>query len=167
MNYRELMDDFLSDDLDHYQYIQKINVNEEEIIPHINNLLLESIADKNADEVEYAIMLGFTYGFTELHSTALCRLLSEQWHIKHEDIASLFQHELRDQRHLDCLLKGLQNIPAYMEYNEGYSFINQCIWSISVLNTLESKKALIELSKSENIHKKNAAIFQLTRLNDL
>lgn len=52
------------------------------------DLLNEAAADHNPEDVEYALSVGFAFGFTEQHLSVLLDLIDKDWHFAHEDIVS-------------------------------------------------------------------------------
>lgn len=73
-------------------FLKKFSIDCSNLEKTVMNLLNEVLATKNPDDVEYSMLLGFTFNlFNQDFSKVLTELLSQDWHYKHEDIVSILQ----------------------------------------------------------------------------
>lgn len=136
-------------------------------IKNNNTYILEALEDayqkKNAEDVEYALLLGFSFGLSKNHVPILIKLLSVDWHYKHEDIAQLLQN-FKDPRSIECLYKAALARYSYLDYDDSYALAVKCIWALGDINTEQSKAKLKLLSQSTISTVKKAAKQQLERI---
>lgn len=100
-------------------------------------LLKEGFDKKDGVAVEKVI---FDYspsgGFSNKFSEIFCKLLQENWHFQHENIASILQG-LEDVSTVDCLFSAAQLRFDYLDYNDTYQFARKCIKALSAINKLK------------------------------
>jgi hypothetical protein len=108
---------------------------------HIRELICNAISRRDGGGIEYAFLLGFSFGFPENFTNLLCILLEAEWHQKHEDIARLLQN-LRDPISVDALFRATKARHPYLEYNNNIAFAIKCVWALS---EIDDRKALDKL----------------------
>lgn len=112
------------------------------------NLLTEAFQEKNADKVDEAIIVGSTLNcFSKKFSDIFCKLLSEDWHYNHEDIAFILQ-SLEDDSTVECLFNAAQLHFAYLDYDDTYQLARKCIKALSAINNVEAINKLHSLSEN-------------------
>jgi len=75
------------------------------------------LRDKDAKNVEYAMILGFRFKLFDRQTVnVLCKLLAEDWHYKHEDIAQLMQ-KMKDPRCIEALYATALKTFAYLTHD--------------------------------------------------
>ena len=116
---------------------------------HVTKLLQEAYFDKNADHVEYALILGSIFGFPENCLDALCQLLDTSFHYKHEDIVWTLQ-ELQDPRSIDCLYRASKVRHKYLEYNDSTSLAVKCVWALFKIGTYTAKEKLRAIAETDD-----------------
>lgn len=130
---------------------------------YIIQLLEIAYTEKNSDDVENAMFIGFVFNlFTEEFITILSKLIGEPWHYQHEDIAMIFQ-KLKSPQTIECLYKTALTRFEYLEFDEAFALAVKCIWALGDINTPESREKLKLLAQSENEIIKNNATNQLNR----
>jgi hypothetical protein len=111
---------------------------------------LQTAFDKqDSSGVEYALLLGFlfknfTWDFTEL----LNKLIQQDWHYKHEDIAYILQ-QLRSPSSVDALYNAALKKLEYLDYDDSYALARKCIHALGNINTEYSKEKLKLLATSD------------------
>jgi hypothetical protein len=125
-------DDFLT------QYPMDLN--------RVNNYVLETLEqaylDKNGDDVEYALLLGFSFNvFSDDFVDILCKIIIEKWHNKHEDIALILQ-KLKSPKSVDCLYQTALMKLDYLSYDDTYALARKCIHALGDINTEASRNKL-------------------------
>jgi tetratricopeptide (TPR) repeat protein len=86
------------------EFLARYPVNPRKDSGYVMRILNETFHNRNKDDVECAMILGFKFGFTSESVDVLCRLILEDWHTQHESMASLLQR-IKDPRAVDCLFK--------------------------------------------------------------
>ncbi|WP_218010663.1 hypothetical protein, partial [Neobacillus novalis] len=89
---RELIENHMFKSITKEKLLKGFNVEIELMPKYFNELLHVAYNEKNADDLELLIHLGFVFeSFLKDSVDILCKLLEETWHIQHENIASAFQ----------------------------------------------------------------------------
>jgi hypothetical protein len=134
------------------------NLNSDESV----RLLNEAFENKDADLVEEAIY-GFldSEGFSNKFSDIFCKLLQEDWHYRHEDIARILQG-IKDPSTVDCLYNAVELQFDYLDYDDTYQFARKCIWALADIGTPGARAKLQQLTQSKN---ELVAGYALKRLN--
>ncbi len=88
--------------------------------------LEQAMAEKCSNCVEYALILGFHFGLSPSWAPVLSKLLEEDWHFKHEDIADALQ-DIRAPSTVDCLYRAALKKHEYLAYDDGTGLAVRCI----------------------------------------
>lgn len=112
-------------------------------------LLEEATQKQSAGELEAALSIGFTFGFTVEHVPMLCRLLHVDWHSQHEDIVSTLQG-LKDPRAVDALYGAAFVKHEYLAYDEFFGLARKCTWALADIGTADALVKLQLLAASDN-----------------
>lgn len=110
--------------------------------------LEESLTDRSPDNLKYALMLAFRFGLSRQWAPLLCKLMEEDWHDSHEDIAHALQN-LRLPSTIDCLYRTALRKHDYLAYNDNYALAVKCIWALHDIGTREAVEKLQLLSQSD------------------
>jgi hypothetical protein len=116
---------------------------------YVPRSLEDALVSKDRDDVEAVMLLGAIFGFSKDSAGVLCKLLLEEWHISHEDIASTLQL-LKDPGTVDCLYRGAFLRLPYFDFDKFYSLAVKCIYALWAIGTDEAKEKLSLLSQSDN-----------------
>ncbi|WP_223435066.1 MULTISPECIES: hypothetical protein [unclassified Pseudomonas] len=106
-----------------------------------------ALAIKDADSVECLLIIGFIFGFLMGCPDILSRLLIEDWHVCHEDIASALQ-SLKYPGAVDYLFKAALADHPYI--GSEYSLGVKCIHALHDVGTDSAKEKLRILAQAEN-----------------
>jgi hypothetical protein len=136
--------------------LQKINIDEflqnySKVVDsnHVLQLLIEAYNQKDSSEVEYALLLGFIFNtFSNEYVEVLCKLIQEEWHYKHEDIALVLQ-ELKSPVSVDALYMAALKKLDYLGYDDSFALARKCIHALGDINTESSKEKLKLLAISD------------------
>ena len=112
-------------------------------------ILEQSLASHEADEVELAVTLAHYFGLQREQTPILCKLLLEDWHTSHENIASSLQ-KLADPRSTDSLRQASQFRLAYLDYDENHGLARKCTWALAAIGTAEAIEALVWISENSD-----------------
>lgn len=134
---------------------------------YVFRLLETAYNEKNADDLEYAFIVKgnfdlFTKEYPKEYPALLMKLLEEDWHIEHEDIAWIFQ-KLKLPETVDCLYETTFKRFAYLDYDEFYNLAVKCIWALGDIGTEKAIEKLKLLTQSDNEIIRKNAIYQLER----
>lgn len=128
-------------------------------------LIEASYNDQNYEDLECAILLTFIFStFSNKYVDILCKLIVEDWHFQHENVAMILQ-KLKQPESVDSLYRAIQIDFEYLSYNDCEALITKCAWALGDINTDYSKEKLRLLSHSDNKIVADAALYQLNRLN--
>jgi hypothetical protein len=125
-------------------------------------LLNDAIRRKDAVDVEMALVVSNTFGFTSGHLQSLVVLSSAGWHQKHEDVVSALG-ELRDPAGVDALYEVTQWIPDYLEFDESRALARKAIWALGKTPGEQATGALGRLVSSDDEIVQEEAARQLKR----
>lgn len=97
---------------------------------------------KDSDELDFALYIISIYGLlNEDFSLVLCKLLEENWHYKHEDIAFMLQ-ELKSPKAVDSLYVAAITEYDYLSYSDAQPLAVKCIHALGDIGTPEAKYKL-------------------------
>lgn len=131
---------------------------------YVIDLLKSSINKKDSEGLIFAIILVYS---KELFSDTLLPLLEpiliEDWHQIHEDIAFLLQ-KLKSPTSAKWLFQAATMTFNYLEYDEFFALSRKCMWTLSAIDTPESKEMIRKLAASDNEVIREHAVEQLEKL---
>jgi len=131
---------------------------------YIIQLLEIAYCEKNADDVEYALIIAGSFDLiTTEYQYILLKLLEADWHFKHENIAEIFQ-KLKIPDTVEYLYKTALTQFEYLEFDEFFALAVKCIWALGDIRTDEAIKKLKLLAQSDNEIIKENALNQLQRI---
>ena len=112
-------------------------------------LLEEAASGQSAEDLQCALIVGATFGFSPEHTPVLCQLLSADWHFSHEDIISTFQ-DLKDPRAVDSLFSATFVSHSYLDYDEFFGLARKCTWALADIGTAEARLKLEDIASGDN-----------------
>lgn len=125
-------------------------------------LLTEAIQSKAADDVECALMVGYTFGFTKDHLEPLLELVSAPWHFKHEDVVTALG-QLQSTKAVEGLHAATKWIPEYLDFDESRALAVKAIWALGRIKGPEADAALSELGNEPDPILAESATEQIER----
>jgi hypothetical protein len=127
-------------------------------------LLEAAYRERNADDLDCALLIGFTFQFSYEQSDMLRRLAEADWHFFHEDIIrALDKLRLHDQMTVDTFYKATQFIPGYLDYDEARVLAVKAIWGLGNMATEAANDKLRILAESGEPILSDEAVKQLHR----
>lgn len=147
------------------EFLEKYHVNVEIDKEHILHLLMEGLKNKNADDIEYTLLLAFYFGCSKKYTNTLCELILKKWHFQHENIAKMLQ-KLKDPLSVNYLFKAAMAEYDYLAYDDSNSLAVKCIWALGDINTSSSRDKLTLLANSDTPRIKKSALHQLDRIKE-
>ncbi|TWJ07767.1 hypothetical protein LX16_4929 [Stackebrandtia albiflava] len=112
-------------------------------------LLRDAILNKDAIDVELALIVVNTFGFEDAHREFLVELSYADWHHSHEDVVSVLGR-LRHPDTIDAIFRATQWIPRYLDYDESRALATKAIWALSYMPGTRAHNALCSLLESED-----------------
>ncbi|MER5483873.1 HEAT repeat domain-containing protein [Streptomyces sp. NPDC002812] len=125
-------------------------------------LLQDALDRRDALDVEMALILCTSFGFTADHVSPLVQLCWAEWHQKHEDVVAALS-TLRSPRAVDALHHAAQWVPDYLDYDENRSLAAKAIRGLGALPGPEAEQALMQLLESDEAVVRERAAQQLER----
>ena len=116
----------------------------------IIEMLDGAINDKSSEKIEESIYLISVFNlYNKNYSNYFNRLILEDWHNRHEDIASALQR-IKDPASVEFLYKAMHKKLDYLEYDDSYAFAVKCIWALGAIRDNNAIDKLKLLTESEN-----------------
>jgi hypothetical protein len=114
---------------------------------------------ENAEDLQCTLIIGHVFGFSSKHEDALCRLVSADWHVSHEDVVSaLAQIEVNSEKVVDALYDATQTSLSYLEYDSSRALAVKAIWALGKIPGCRAESKLKTLASSANsVLRENAA----------
>lgn len=126
------------------------------------DLLRDATQRQDPLDVELALVVCFTFGFTADHLQALLTLAFADWHQRHEDVASALGR-LRSPASVGSLAHLAQWVPAYLEFDDARALAVKAIWALGGIGDAAARQALTSLAGSSNRVVAEAAAKQLQK----
>lgn len=120
---------------------------------YILGMLETSYFNKDAEDLEYSLLLGFVLEiFNHDFAHILSKLIVEPWHYKHEDIAMLLK-QIKSPQTVDSLYNATEMQFEYLGYDDTYQFARKCIKALSAIGdeNATNKLRLLAASKTTEI----------------
>src|ERR1035437_9324886 len=125
-------------------------------------LLEEAVGERNAEDLQCSLIVGFTFGFAARQKHILCSLLEADWHFCHEDLVTALQElGIYDREIVASLHKATQWIPKYLDFDESRALATKAIWALGKMPGSEAELALRQLAASSDTLLRDAAQHQL------
>jgi hypothetical protein len=113
------------------------------------HLLRGAVDRHNGADVELALIVCFTFGFTEDHVSPLLQLVSAEWHVKHEDVVTALGI-LRAPAAVDALFHAATYVPSYLEYDETRALATKAVRALGRTQVPKAEEMLRRLAASED-----------------
>lgn len=125
------------------------------------DLLCDAARREDADQVEDALAVCFTFGFGPEHFPVLIELSDARWHRRHEDVIwALDSYQSPDA--VEAFKTATTWIPDYLDYDESRALARKAIWALGKMDNPEGWAALEELAAGEDLLVTEAAQEQLS-----
>jgi len=124
------------------------------------SLLRDAVDHEDGLDVEMALIVCATFGFTMGHLDLLVRLAWAGWHHKHEDVVAALG-QLRAPAAVDALYHAAWWVPDYLDFDESRALAVKAIWALGGTPGDKAEQALAELVGAEDEIVREAARAQL------
>lgn len=125
-------------------------------------ILQEAAESRNAKQLQCALTIGHTFGFSPAQVAILVRVLGDDWHYSHEDVVDAL-NDLASVSAVSALFDATQRIPTYLQYDDSRALAVKAIWALGRTPGSEAELALRTLASSENVLLREGAQRQLQR----
>jgi hypothetical protein len=128
------------------------------------SLLEQAEEAKSSEDLQCALIVGFSFGFDSRQKEILGRLLEATWHYCHEDlVAALRELRVSDQATVDSLYRATQWVPSYLAFDESRALATKAIWALGETPGNEADAALLKLAICADSRIRDVAKRQLDR----
>jgi HEAT repeat protein len=145
-------------------------VTPEEVLQHFGaddgkalglQLLRQAVQDRDRDDVEFALIVCYKFGFEADHLDLLLQLADADWHRRHEDVVTALGN-LKDPRAVDALYRATQSAPEYL-IDDGAELARKATWALGKIPGTEADSALSRLTESSEEQIRKTAIKQIEK----
>lgn len=129
----------------------KLNgIKRDQLSEKIFSNISEAAKNKSAHDLELAVYLIFEYDvYRQDLIEVLNKLLADNWHEQHENIAMLLQ-EYNSSSSIPYLVQTIKTEHDYLKYDTNFALAVKCIWALGDIGNDDAKKQLSELVSSDN-----------------
>lgn len=131
------------------KFLKQFSVNIETKENYLNDLLQEAYESKDSESVEYSLAIYWSFSYSGECISILNRLLAVDWHYSHEDIALILQKK-QDPYSTNVLYKTALTKFQYLEINNSEALARKCIYALGAINTVDSRKYLVDIANSDD-----------------
>jgi len=159
---KELIFDLSAHGLRHEDFLRQFRPGNSDGMELSRQLLEEALSSGMPDEVEYALIVGFTFRFSPSHLEALSRLSEADWHFKHEDVVTALG-QLKDRGAVEALYRSALKRYRYLDFDDSRALAVKAIWALGQIQDISAEKKLERLAQSDEKIIRNEALNQLRR----
>lgn len=105
------------------------------------DLLRDAVTRCDATDVEMALVVGFTFGFTDAHLPLLIDLATASWHQRHEDVVRAID-PFHSPTAIAALVDAAQWVPGYLDFDENRALAVKAVWALGNIPGQEAVTAL-------------------------
>jgi hypothetical protein len=131
------------------EFLRGVGIAREDATGFALRTLEEAYRQKNGDDVEFGLAVGFRFGFTPEFLDVLIRLSDAEWHHSHEDVVTVLG-ELRDTRTVEALYRAALIIHPHLEYDGCRALAVKAIWALGKLSDTIADQKLRFLAESSD-----------------
>lgn len=143
-------------------FLRRISARSDDAAGYIADLLRKAHSEKNQSDCSDILFVIQKFSIcNDAHASVLCGLLHEKWHRLHYRIIDILC-SLNSPRIIDSLFDAVTGNYAYLNYEQQYSLIAECIRTIGRIKCEHSGDILKILSLSENSLIRYHALQQLS-----
>jgi hypothetical protein len=122
-----------------------------------------SINERKKDIFSLVLMTGYQLGFININSLYLLnKVLPEDWHMEHEDIARTMQ-DLHDESSIEALCRTVYSKYKYLEYNDSQALARKCIYALGEIGSKKAIQILKDMCNSDDEYLRSTAKHQLEK----
>jgi hypothetical protein len=126
-------------------------------------LLKQAVADRDAADVQAALLVCQTFGFDQRHLPLLLELASADWHRSHEDVVCYLGKNYKGPDVVEALIGATQSVPDYLDYDEFRALARKAVWELGTQPGERARETLERIARSETGALREDAEKQLER----
>ncbi|EOC3070567.1 hypothetical protein ABUP50_003102 [Cronobacter malonaticus] len=134
------------------EFLKLFPCTQENVEEFVNAILRNAHSSKDLKEVEYALYIGFHFGFTSKHEDILIHLLGDDFHYKHDDVVrALVKIKAKSDNTVNVLYKCALSEYDYLadDREDGnYTLAWNCIYALVKIGSNYAIDKLKALSKN-------------------
>jgi len=155
-------------EIDKEEFVRQIQLKIGNKKEDVENLFERIIRNRNADELEYGLVILYAIEENNDMIDIIHKLLLEPWHREYEELTHDLQKRKRPES-IPFLKQAIQNKYEYLEsYGTGTrQLINQCGHALKSIGTEEAINSIRELSKSDDPIIKDEMLYRVSRIERL
>jgi HEAT repeat protein len=111
-------------------------------------LLRDAVQRQDSYDVELALIVGFSFGFTEDHLPMLVPLALSDWHHSHEDVVGAFRI-LPTPMSVPALTHLATHVPEYLIFDDARALSVKAIWALGAISDSTAQQSLQSLAHSD------------------
>ncbi|WP_243374137.1 hypothetical protein [Geotalea sp. SG265] len=133
------------------EFFERYGITPDEVGDEVKRILSNALESRDAEEVEYALMLGFCFSFPDKILPLIHDLLGADWHESHENMISILQ----DRKHpssVEFIRRAALLKPElqYLEYDDYGAYYKKCMWALQAIGTEEAIEAIKSFASAED-----------------
>lgn len=144
------------------EFLKLFPCTQENVEDFIDDILKNAHSSKDLKEVEYALYIGFHFGFTSKHEDILIHILGDDFHYKHDDVVRAL---VKIKAKSDDAVNALYNC-ALSEYDyladeredDNYMLAWNCIYALAKIGSKYAVEKLKALSRNSIPEIRNKAV---------
>ena len=113
------------------------------------DLLRDAIDHHDPVDVALAMVVCYTFGFSDDHLEVLITLAFADWHQSHEDVASALG-DLGSPSATAALFHLADWVPSYLEFDDAQALAVKAIWGLGSIRSDDAHHALESLTQSKS-----------------
>ena len=160
---QKLVSDFANKRISEHEFVLRYGVNFRNDQTKLLGELEQALASRSPNSVEYALLLGHIFGWPRSAEIVLCKLLEEEWHTRHEDVAFTLQ-QLRPPCAVEPLYRAATKNLDYLAYDNGAALARKCVYALAFIGTADAREKLVALTNSNVEHVRSYAQHALNAL---
>ncbi|ELQ6065151.1 hypothetical protein SM092_003654 [Cronobacter sakazakii] len=158
VNNKPLRDGKITDE----EFLKLFPCNQGNVEDFVNDILKNAHSSKDPKEVEYALYIGFHFGFTSKHEDILIHLLDDYFHYKYDDVVlALVKIKAKSDNAANALYKCALSEYDYLaddREDDNYTLAWNCIYALAKIGSNYAIEKLKELSKNSIPEIKSKAV---------
>ncbi len=159
---QQLILDLIAHRISEGDFLREIGIPRSEASEFSWRMLEGAYREKNEDDVECGLLVGFRFGFTPDFVDILILLSDAEWHHSHEDVVWALDH-LRDRRAIEAFYRAALKLHPYLEYDEARALSGKAVGALGKLGDPVAAEKLMLLAQSDDASAKHYAMEQLHR----
>lgn len=139
----KLILDLLLHKINKDEFFRNFPTTESEASGEALKMLTEALQYRDADGVEFGLLMGHHFGFSREFLDVLLRLAGENWHQQHESLVDTFA-KTKWPESVEVLSTIAVTSYDYREYDDYCSLGVKCIYALAAI---ETREAILQLGK--------------------